>query len=223
MKKNLFFKGLTMITNRDIEIFKFINSYGKTYIEVLAKTFFTNEQVARNRINSLAKQNLISYWNTNLMKPRRAIVLTADTKVMLEDEFEIKAKNVKLNRTTIQHNIIEQITQFHLSKIGSVERTTVSTHQDKLNHIPDFIFTNSNGNKINIEIELSKKSAPRYTKLMQDVAKDNPDAIIYILDSKTKIKSFASIMPKWQKLYFISIDELIKNINELGQIKPIPQ
>ena len=85
-----------MITNRDIEIFKFINKYGKTYIEVLAKTFFTNEQVARNRINSLAKQNLISYWNTNLMKPRRAIVLTADTKAMLEDEFEIKAKNVKL-------------------------------------------------------------------------------------------------------------------------------
>lgn len=212
-----------MITNRDIEIFKFINKYGKTYIEVLAKTFFTNEQVARNRINTLAKQNLISYWNTNLMKPRRAIVLTADTKAMLEDEFEIKAKNVKLNRTTIQHNILEQITDYHLSKIGSVERTTVSTNQDKLNHIPDFIFTNSNENKINIEIELSKKSAPRYTKLMQDVAKDNPDAIIYILDSKTKIKSFASIMPKWQKLYFISIDELIKNINELGQIKPIPQ
>ena len=212
-----------MITNRDIEIFKFINKYGKTYIEVLAKTFFTNEQVARNRINTLAKQNLISYWNTNLMKPRRAIVLTADTKAMLEDEFEIKAKNVKLNRTTISHNILEQITDYHLSLIGSVERTTVSTHQYKLNHIPDFIFTNSNGNKINIEIELSKKSAPRYTKLMQDVAKDNPDAIIYILDSKTKIKSFASIMPKWHKLFFISIHELIKNINELGQIKPIPQ
>ena len=81
-----------MITNRDIEIFKFVNKYGKTYIEVLAKTFFTNEQVARNRINTLAKQNLISYWNTNLMKPRRAIVLTADTKVMLEDEFEIKGE-----------------------------------------------------------------------------------------------------------------------------------
>ena len=159
----------------------------------------------------------------DLIKNNPILVLTADTKAMLEDEFEIKAKNVKLNRTTIQHNIIEQITDYHLSLIGSVERTTVSTHQDKLNHIPDFIFTNSNGNKINIEIELSKKSAPRYTKLMQDVVKDNPDAIIYILDSKTKIKSFASIMPKWQKLYFISIDELIKNINELGQIKPIPQ
>ena len=37
-------------------------------------------------------------------------------------------------------------------------------------------------NKINIEIELSKKSAPRYTKLMQDVVKDNPDAIIENFD-----------------------------------------
>ena len=212
-----------MITDRDIEIFKFINKYGKSYIEVLSKTFFTNEQVARNRMNILARQNLISYWNTGLMKPRRAIVLTSDTKQMLEDEYDIEPRNTKLNRTTIQHNIIEQIAGYHLSKIGSVERTTVYNHKDKLHHIPDFIFTNQDGNKINIEVELTKKSAPRYTKLMQAVSKDNPDAIIYIVSSKDKIKSYASIMPKWQKLFFISIDELIKNIEQTGQIKPTPQ
>jgi hypothetical protein len=212
-----------MITERDIKIFKFINRYGKTYIEVLAKTFFQNEQVARNRMNSLAKQNLISYWNTGLMKPRRAVVLTSDTKQLLEDEHELTVKSVKLNRTTIQHNIIEQIADYHLSTIGTVERTTVYTHNDKLHHIPDFIFTNEFGNKINIEVELTKKSAPRYTKLMQAVSKDNPDAIIYILDTHSKIKSYASIMPKWHKLFFISIDELIKNIEQIGQIKPLAQ
>lgn len=212
-----------MITDRDIEIFKFINKYGKSYIEVLAKTFFSNEQVARNRMNILAKQNLITYWNTSLMKPRRAIVLTSDTKSMLENDFDITPRNAKLNRTTIQHNIIEQIVDFHLSKIGTVERTTVYTHRDKLHHIPDFIFTNESGNKINIEVELTKKSAPRYAKLMQLVAKDNPDAIIYILTSKEKIKSFATIMPKWHKLFFISIEDLIKNIDQIGQIKPTPQ
>jgi len=212
-----------MITERDIKIFKFINKYGKSYIEVLAKTFFTNEQVARNRINILAKQNLISYWNTGLMKPRRAIVLSADTKSMLEDEYEVVSRSTKLNRTTIHHNLMEQIVDYHLSKIGVVERTTVYTHKDKLHHIPDFIFTNENGNKINIEVELTKKSAPRYAKLMQSVSKDSPDAIIYILDSSSKIKSYASIMPKWQKLFFISLDELIKNIEQLGQIKPLAQ
>jgi len=212
-----------MITDRDIEIFKFINKYGKSYIDVLAKTFFSNEQVARNRMNILAKQNLITYWNTNLMKPRRAIVLTSDTKSMLENDFDITPRNAKLNRTTIQHNIIEQIVDFHLSKIGTVERTTVYTHRDKLHHIPDFIFTNEVGNKINIEVELTKKSAPRYAKLMQLVAKDNPDAIIYVLTSKEKIKPFATIMPKWHKLFFISVDDLIKNINQTGQIKPTPQ
>jgi len=212
-----------MITERDIKIFKFINKYGKSYIEVLAKTFFTNEQVARNRINILAKQNLISYWNTGLMKPRRALVLTADTRSMLENEYEIILRSTKLNRTTIHHNVIEQIADYHLSKIGTVERTTVYTHKEKLHHIPDFIFTNENGNKINIEVELTKKSAPRYVKLMQSVSKDNPDAIIYILSSKDKIKSYASIMPKWHKLFFISIDELIKNIKQTGQIKPTPQ
>ncbi len=212
-----------MITDRDIEIFKFINKYGKSYIEVLAKTFFTNEQVARNRMNILAKQNLITYWNTTLMKPRRAIVLTSDTKSMLENDFDITPRNAKLNRTTIQHNIIEQIVDFHLSKIGTVERTTVYIHKGKLHHIPDFIFTNESGNKINIEVELTKKSAPRYAKLMQLVAKDNPDAIIYVLTSKEKIKPFATIMPKWHKLFFISVDDLIKNIDQTGQIKPTPQ
>jgi len=69
-----------MITNRDIEIFKFINRYGKSYIEVMGKTFFNNEQVARNRINSLFKQGFISYWNTNLMTPRRAIILSEEIK-----------------------------------------------------------------------------------------------------------------------------------------------
>jgi len=212
-----------MITARDLDIFKFMNKYGKTYIEVLAKTFFTNEQVARNRMNILAKQNLISYWNTGLMKPRRAIVLTTDTKSMLENEYEVTARNTKLNRTTIHHNVIEQIVDFHLSKIGTVERTTVYTHKEKLHHIPDFIFTNESDNKINIEVELTKKSAPRYVKLMQSVSKDNPDAIIYVLSSKQKIKAYASIMPKWHKLFFISLDELIKNIEKTGQIKPTPQ
>ncbi len=212
-----------MMTERDLDMFKFINKYGKSYIEVLAKTFFTNEQVARNRMNILAKQNLISYWNTGLMKPRRAIVLTADTKSMLENEYEVTARSTKLNRTTIHHNVMEQIVDFHLSKIGTVERTTVYTHKEKLHHIPDFIFTNESGNKINIEVELTKKSAPRYVKLMQSVSKDNPDAIIYILSSGQKIKSYASIMPKWHKLFFSSLDELIKNIEQTGQIKPTPQ
>ena len=212
-----------MITDRDIEIFKFINQYGKTYVEVLGKTFFTNEQVARNRINILAKQNLVSYWKTNLMRPRRAVVLTTDTKSMLENEYEIKPKSVKINRTTIMHNVIEQIAHYHLSKIGKVERTTVYSHQKRLHHIPDFIFVNKNNNRINIEVELTKKSTPRYSKLMQNVSKDNPDAIIYLLDDESKKKSFASSMPKWHKLFFISIDQLIKNIDETGQIKPTPQ
>lgn len=212
-----------MITDRDLEIFKFINRYGKTYIEVLAKTFFVNEQVARNRVNTLAKQNLVNYWNTGLMKPRRAIVLTSDTKQMLEDEHELSVKSVKLNRTTILHNIVEQIADYHLAKIGTIERTTVATHNGKLHHVPDFIFTNEASNRINIEVELTKKSAPRYATIMKDVSKDNVDAIIYILETHSKIKSYASIMPKWHKLFFISIDELIKNIDQIGQIKPYSQ
>jgi hypothetical protein len=174
-------------------------------------------------MNSLAKQNLIGYLKTGLMKPRRAIVLTSDTKSMLEEELEVVIKSTKLNRTTIAHNMIEQIVDFYLNKVGTVERTTVAKHSSKLHHIPDFIFTNEVGNTINIEVELTKKSAPRYANIMQDVSKDNVDAIIYVLEDFSKIKSFATIMPKWHKLFFISVDDLIKNVNQIGQIKPLAQ
>ena len=101
-----------MLTNRDIEIFKFLNRYGKTYIEVLGKTFFSSEQIARNRVNRLAKYNLIGYWNTGLMKPRRALVLTSDSKVYLDEELGYEVKKAKINQTTIHHNVLEQITDF---------------------------------------------------------------------------------------------------------------
>ena len=109
-----------MITKRDEEILKFINFFGKTYTKVLEKTFFPSFSAAENRVANLKKQDIISFWNTNLVSPRRAIVLSESTKNYFERHLDIKVKKTKIHLSTIEHNIIEQITFFWLQKIGRV-------------------------------------------------------------------------------------------------------
>ena len=209
-----------MITNRDIEVIKFINVFGKSYDIVLSKTFFKSEAMARKRIAKINKMELVSFWKTNLMSPRRAIVLTNEAKEYLKNELEIKPKNPKLNITTLQHNIIEQLAYYHLLKIGKVIRTTVYEHGNKLHHIPDFILE-TGGKRINIEVELTKKSVKRYTSLLMATKKDNIDAILYIVKNKSDIERLKNHLPKDNRLLFIDIDSMIDNINHHNKINPI--
>ena len=212
-----------MITSRDIEVFKFINRYGKSYIEVLGQTFFPSVQNARNRINKLAKLELIGYWQTGLMTPRRAIVLRDETKKLLEDKYNIKPKKAKLNTSTIHHNMMEQLADFYISQLdGWVERATVYEHSKKLYHIPDLIYHHPQG-LIYIEVELHKKAIQRYVNIFEAMKKDNIIMVIYIIKNEATLKSYASTFPRWQRLYFITIDNLINNIKSKNQIDPIAQ
>lgn len=212
-----------MITPRDIEVFKFINRYGKSYNEVLGKTFFSNTSTASKRMYQLQKQGLITFWKTSLLSPRRAIVLTNETKEFLENEYELKPKNTKINVSTIHHNILEQITDYHLSKIGVVLRTTISEHSKTLHHVPDFIFTSKNNQRFNVEIELTKKSQERYKSILLNTSKDDVDGILYIFETKNDIERYINFMPKDSRLLFIDINTMISNIASLERINPISQ
>jgi len=53
--------------------------------------------------------------------------------------------------------------------------------------------------------------------------KDNIIMVIYIVKNEAILKSYANTFPKWQRLYFITIDELIFNIKSKNQIDPIGQ
>lgn len=212
-----------MITPRDIEVFKFINRYGKSYNEVLGKTFFSNTSTASKRMYQLQKQGLITFWKTSLLSPRRAIVLTNETKEFLENEYELKPKNTKINVSTIHHNILEQITDYHLSKIGVVLRTTISEHSKTLHHVPDFIFTSKNNQRFNVEIELTKKSQERYKMILLNTNKDDVDGILYIFETKNDIERYINFMPKDSRLLFIDINTMISNIASLERINPISQ
>jgi hypothetical protein len=211
-----------MITQRDKDLFYFINKFGQTYHEVLSKTYFPSASSAANRISSLHKQGLISFWNTNLMSPRRAIVLSAGTRKYFEEHLDIKAKKPKIHLSTITHNIIEQISYFWLVKIGRVKKTTVSNDSANLHHVPDFILE-TQGKKINIEIEITKKTQKRYKDILLDIDKDGVDYILYILKKRDDVKRFAEYLPRSNKLMFIDIDSLIENVKATGKINPIFQ
>lgn len=207
-----------MITERDLEILKFINIYGKTYINVLSQTFFSTEQNARNRISKLYNQNVISYWNTNLMSPRRAIVLSSETRKYFDEELNIKPKKIQLNMSTILHNINEQITHYWLSQVGTIERTSVAVHGSKMNHVPDMILTLPNGARIFVEVEMQKKSQARYNDIFFKANKDNPAQLLYVLPKKEMVSSFASFLPRWEKVMLIDIDSLVENVKSSGRV-----
>lgn len=210
-----------MLTNRDIEMFKFINRYGKTYEIVLSKTFFTNKSTTAKRLKKLEDLGLISYWNTSLSSPRRAIILTQETREFLENEHGIKPKFSKLATTTIHHNIIEQLADFWLQKIGQVERTTAYEHSKKLHQIPDFIFTSKQGKRFNVEVERTKKTLARYKEILINTTKDGVDGVLYILMKQEDISRFMNFMPRDNRLLFIDIESMISNIKNDGKINPV--
>lgn len=212
-----------MITDNDIEVLKFLNKYGQTYLNVLGQTFFKNEQSARDRINKLYKQKIIKYKKTKLMTPRRAIILSKHGEKFLENELGITPKNYSINLSTIFHNVIEQITDFYLNQIGNTERTTIKTHYKNLNHIPDFIFINENDRKFYIEIETTIKSEKSYKKISLDTKKDSPYGIIYITENKKKIKTLSKKFGVDGKLHFIDIETLKNNILSHKLIKAYSQ
>lgn len=206
------------LTDRDIDIIKFINVFGgKTYVDVLGLTFFEGEQQARNRVNKLTKQGILNYRLTGLQKPRNAIILTAEGRNYLEDELGVIARKPKIAVSTILHGMNEQVAYYWLSKLGKVERTTVYTHQTKLHHIPDFIFY-VNNQMIYIEIEMQKKSLNRYSKIFSDIQQDNVAGVLYVSPTVEKSKALETFLPRWSKLRFIDIDTLINNIDKNQKI-----
>lgn len=207
-----------MLTDRDLELLKFINIYGRTFLPVLGRTFFNSEQQARNRINKLYNQNIVSYWNTGLLSPRRAIVLSSDARSYFENELDITPKKVQISMTTINHNMVEQMAHYWLSKVGSVERTSVAKHGALMHHVPDMVLTLPNGARIYVEIEMQRKSRPRYDDIFFKANKGNPAQVLYILPKADQVQSFASFLPHWDKVMIIDIDTLIENAQKTGRI-----
>jgi len=224
MKKQIINNGLS---NRDKDIFFLMSEFGgKTFLEVLERTFWHDKKVplqqAKDRIGKIKKKyNIVRYVNTGLMKPRSAIAFSDFGKRWIKDETNFDIGSLFISPVTAWHNIYEQITYYWLKKAGrDVSRTIVKNWSIEHKHTPDLLyFYNEDKSKpIYVEIELNKKITSRYVSIIEKMGIDKVHAVLYVFESEKKMIQIGRLLPIYEKLYFIHIDELIKNISTTGKI-----
>lgn len=206
-----------MLTDRDLEILKFTNIYGRTFLPVLGRTFFPSEKIARDRIGTLARQKFVRFIDTNIVGIGRAVVLSHESQKYFE-EMGIKPKKINSGWTTIKHNVIEQTAHFWLSKLGEVERTSVAKHGAKMEHVPDMILTLPSGGRVFVEVETSRKARGRYDGIFEKIRKEDPAVVLYVLPKEKQIQSFAKFLPEYERVRVIDIDTLIENVKTTGKV-----
>lgn len=206
-----------MLTDRDLEMIKFTNIYGRTFLPVLGRTFFPSEKIARDRIAKLVRQKIVRYIDTDRVKIGRAVVLTHETQKYLVD-IGLEPKKVNSGWTTINHNIIEQTAHYWLSKLGEVERTSVAKHGAKMEHVPDMILTLSSGGRVFVEVETSRKARGRYDGIFEKIRKEDPAVVLYVLPKEKQMQSFANFLPEYDRVRIIDIDTLIENVQKTGKV-----
>ncbi len=211
---------------KDLEILIFISIFGRTYPEVIGKTFYKSVQSARNKLSSMKKKKLLKYKLTERVKPKYALVLPKGVRDLLK-ELGHEPKIYTGSVSQMKHHMIEQITYFHLSKLGKVHRISVYHHSKNYFAIPDLILSAKVIN-IAVEVEMHQKSSDSYRKYVIRAKKDLLDRevynrILYVTLNKKIMISIANIMPIWEYLFFIDIDTLIKNINLDEKITPYTQ
>ena len=211
---------LVKYNSKDIEVVTFISIFGKSFAEVLGRTFYGSIQSARNNISRMKRIELIKQVPTGLMKPRNSIVLSSSTKHLLVD-MGYTPKDSRVSIGQMEHNMIEQLAYYHLSKLGTIERASVYRDKNKYESVPDLILTTPTG-KIFVEVEIHQKSKASYADFVTRAAKDNSRAVLYVCANKRIMKSIANAMREWDKLLYIDIDSLIENIstsNKVGATK----
>ena len=213
-----------MITERDKEIIYFINKFGKTYYKVLAETFFNNEQVARNRINLLVKEKIfrtVKLEQEEINAPKTCITLGIEGKKIISD-LGLPIKDFRTT-TRINHNLYEQIAYYYLSKVVTVERTTIASHYTQYKHIPDFIIK-LNNRTLFVEIEMTLKSPKRYIELVTKCLNSGIEDIFYIVPNEQIALKIMLYLPdnlrNFINFYYLSFDDLKSNVLNYSKIKP---
>lgn len=211
-----------MITSRDNQIFELMSKFGgKTFIPVLAKTFFKSEQVARNRLNILKKDKMIKYVPTGLMSPRNAIYPT-ENGIRYFQEIGLRTLRTDVSTSQVEHLMLEQITYFYLKKIGKdVQRTIVKNWSKEHHHTPDLRYEHK-GKHVYVEIERTHKRPDVLAKIMSNMKKDDIHIVIYVFENDKKMKQIGSKIPIFEKAYYVTIDQLIQSAKD-GKIGAVKQ
>lgn len=222
------------LQERDIEIIKFINIFGYTFLNVLRDTFFeTNSKtanVASKRMRLLEKGEYIYFRETGIKQLNRAIFLTKKAKSYLHNEVGLAESDIIKHKelsSVYKHQVAEQYTYYALKKlVGTIERTTVRKYSQIARHTPDFIYTTSGGTRIYIEVETNIKSVNSYSSIYKRIRetdeKYRPDRIVYVLAERVQMKTIAQKLPISDSkisISLVNLEDMIKNINEFNQPK----
>lgn len=208
------------MTPREEQILHFMQAFGgRTYENVLNKTFFESKNTTQKSIDRLVKHSILRREKTGLLSPKSALVFGADVFDSAIELFGEKAKHSQISISSIKHFMLEQVAYYWLSYIGEVKRASVKQYSLIYIHTPDLILTTADNKLMFIELEITIKSQQRYKEIVGQLSRINElFAVIYVLNNEKDVLKLASIMPKFAKLYFISIDELISNIKSSSKI-----
>jgi len=204
------------LTARDLEIFEMIGVFGgKTSLPALGMTFFSHasdpEQQARQRIFKLRKKGLLKQKPTNLMRPRNYYIPTSVGRELIEDRFGIHvSSSPHFSTATFWHGIYEQVAWYWLRRFGrDPQRAIVKRWSREHHHTPDLYYTNAKGKIVYVEIEMTKKNSESYSKIFTNMLKDNIAAVLYIFESEKKMKQIGRVLPVWEPVRYVSIDQMI--------------
>ncbi len=216
-----------MLTDRDNQIIKFVGTFGKSYVEVFAKTFFagTSEQVARNRVNKLVNQDkVLKHVSTGLSKPRFFLALTEYGREIAEDMGIETVKSPHFAMSTVKHNMLEQIAFFWISQIREITRTTVKSHSKAgFSHTPDMVFSSASGKRVYVECEVTKKTGKRYGDIFVAMLRDDVEMVLYVMNDDAEMARIAKVMPPFDRLRFTTVDRLISSITQDKKISSLKQ
>ena len=217
---------MAVLQERDLEMLDIMANFGgKTFKRVLAETCFRGlknplQQVA-NRLYKLKKSmKIFKYVETGLSKNKYAIALNKSGVDLLNDMGYELRQSIVISPQTVNHTILEQITFYYLKKLGKdVQRTIVANWRKEHFHTPDLMYRLSDGNMVYVEIELSKKSPQRYIDTFTKMKKDGVKSVLYVFESDKKMRQIGRIIPVWDKVFYITKDELLIECFDNGKLK----
>ena len=217
------------LTKRDKDIVEMMIEFGGvTYNPVLKNTIFfdSSEYALKKRLQTLRQRGLIRYKQTNLFKPRYAIVFASAAEEFLFDVYGFRIRQVNPNPNTIYHLMLEQQAYFWLKKAGKdVKRTIVKRWQEggAHKHTPDLVYPLKSGDLVYVEVENTTKRADRYIDIFRRTKIDNPKTILYVFENDKKMKTLGKKIPLWDKIRYTTVEWLRDSVLENGKIKAIKQ
>lgn len=221
---------MAILQKRDYEVLDIMANFGgKTFRAVLAETAFRGlknaDQQAANRIQKLKKSmKIFKFMETGLNKHKYALSFSGKGVELMRDMgYNIANKSV-MSPQSINHMILEQITFYYLKKMGKkVKRTVVAKWGKEHAHTPDLMYELDNGGKVYVEIELNKKSPERYTDTFIKMRKDGVKSVLYVFENEKRMRQIGRILPVWDKLYYITKDQLIECYENGEKLKATKQ